>query len=89
MTQKLIISRLLDKYEKSNHLYNPGTSNRRVMLRVDKKEFPEYDYENASTRDAINAAAKDLEQQGFVFIEWLTGRPVLSIKCVGNTESPN
>lgn len=78
MTQKLIISRLLDKYEKSNHLYNPGASNRRVMLRVDKKELPEYDYENASTRDAFNAAAKNLQQQGFVSIEWLTGRPVLA-----------
>ena len=51
MKQKLILERLLDKYEQSVHLYHPDVSTRRAMLRVDKKEFPEYDYENASVRD--------------------------------------
>ena len=54
MKQKLILERLLDKYEQSVHLYHPDVSTRRVMLRVDKKEFPEYDYENASVRDEWN-----------------------------------
>ena len=78
MKQKLILERLLDKYEQSVHLYHPDVSTRRVMLRVDKKEFPEYDYENASVRDEWNAAARELELQGLVSLEWIKGRPVLS-----------
>ena len=33
----LILNRLLDKYENSKHLTQPGASTRRVMLRIDKK----------------------------------------------------
>ena len=78
MKQKLILERLLHKYEQSVHLYHPDVSTRRVMLRVDKKEFPEYDYENASVRDEWNAAARELELQGLVSLEWIKERPVLS-----------
>ena len=82
MSKEIIINRLLDKYESSKHLYEPGVSNRRVMLRTDprKKEFPEYDYENASIRDAFNEAAKELELQHLLVIQWLKGRPVL--ECI-------
>ena len=78
MKQKLILERLLHKYEQSVHLYHPDGSTRRVMLRVDKKEFPEYDYENAGVRDEWNAVARELELQGLISIEWVKGRPVLS-----------
>ena len=78
MKQKLILERLLHKYEQSVHLYHPDVSTRRVMLRVDKKEFPEYDYENAGVRDEWNAVARELELQGLISIEWVKGRPVLS-----------
>lgn len=37
--QSIILSRLLDKFENSKHLSDPGTSHRRVMLRVEKKEL--------------------------------------------------
>jgi hypothetical protein len=82
MSKEIIINRLLDKYESSKHLYEPGVSNRRVMLRTDprKKEFPEYDYENATVRDAFNEAAKELERQHLLAIQWLKGRPVL--ECI-------
>ena len=50
--RNIILNRLLDKYENSKHLSEPGTSLRRVMLRVVKKEFPEYDYEDAATRSS-------------------------------------
>lgn len=40
--QGIILNRLLDKYENSKHLLAPGTSTRRVMLKVEKKDFPEY-----------------------------------------------
>lgn len=79
MTEKsVILSRLLDKYENSKHLSEPGSSFRRVMLRVDRKEFPEYDYEDAATRDAYNVAAMELENQQLVYLEWVKGRPLLS-----------
>jgi hypothetical protein len=78
MERKLILERLLDKYENSKHLLNPGVSNRRVMLRIDKKELPEYCYETAELRDCVNNVAQKLEQEGLIKLQWVTGRPVIS-----------
>lgn len=77
--QSIILNRLLDKFENSKHLSKPGTSHRRVMLRVDKKELPEYRYEDATTRDAYNEAARMLEAKQMVQLEWVKGRPLLSV----------
>ena len=76
--QRMILNRLLDKYENSRHLSEPGASTRRVMLRVEKKELPEYLYEDATIRDSYNEAALELEKQHLVQLEWVKGRPVLS-----------
>lgn len=76
--QGVILNRLLDKYENSKHLSEPGTSLRRVMLRVEKKDFPEYTYEDAAIRDSYNEAARELEKQHLVQLEWVKGRPLLS-----------
>lgn len=76
--QRMILNRLLDKYENSRHLSEPGASTRRVMLRVGKKELPEYIYEDAGIRDSYNEAALELEKQHLVQLEWVKGRPVLS-----------
>ena len=78
MERRIILTRLLDKYENSKHLLEPGVSKRRVMLRIDNKDLPEYDYENAETRDAYNKAGEECEQQGLISITWLSGRPVFS-----------
>lgn len=78
MERNVILNRLLDKYEKSKHLLEPGNSNRRVMLRIEKKELPEYQHETADIRDAFNRAARELEQERLISVEWLKGRPVLS-----------
>ena len=80
MKQEILLSRLLDKYEGSKHLGQPGTSRRRVMLRIEKNEFPEYIYEDAQIRDDWNNIVKALEVQGVVSAQWVVGRPVLS--CV-------
>ena len=40
------------------------------MLRIDKRELPEYQYEDAVVRDAYNIAARELEQQALVRLEW-------------------
>lgn len=76
--QDIILSRLLDKFENSKHLSDPGTSHRRVMLRVDKKELPEYRYEDAATRDTYNEAARALEAEQMVQLEWVKDRLLLS-----------
>ena len=78
MKRSIILSRLLDKYENSKHLFEPGVSTRRVMLRIEKKELPEYEYQEASVRDAFNQAAQELEKDHLVALEWVTERPVLS-----------
>lgn len=76
--QRMILNRLLDKYENSRHLSEPGASTRRVMLRVEKKELPGYLYEDAAIRDSYNEAALELEKKHLVQLEWVKGRPVLS-----------
>ena len=75
---QVILNRLLDKFENSKHLSEPNTSRRRVMLRIDKKELPEYQYEDAVVRDAYNIAARELEQQALVRLEWARKQSVLS-----------
>ena len=76
--QSVLLNRLLDKYENSKHLSEPGTSTRRVMLRIEKKELPEYLYEDAAIRDSYNEAALELEKQHLVQLKWVKGCPVLS-----------
>ena len=76
--QSVILNRLLDKYENSKHLSEPGTSTRRVMLRIEKKELPEYLYEDAAIRDSYNEAALELEKQHLVQLKWVKTTPVLS-----------
>ena len=80
MNEVVILSHLLDKYERSKHLFQSSEAGRGVMLKVGpgKKDFPEYDYENASVRDTWNIAAIHLEQDGLIQNEWVKGRPVLS-----------
>ena len=78
MEQRIILTRLLDKYEKSMHLLHPGKSKRRVMLRVENHDLPEYEYESAEIRDRYNDAAKRLASQGVISLEWFAGRPVFS-----------
>lgn len=80
MNEVVILSHLLDKYERSKHLFQSSEAGRGVMLKVGpgKKDFPEYDYENASIRDTWNTAAIHLEQEGLIQNEWVKGRPVLS-----------
>lgn len=77
MYEQIMITRLLEKYERSKHVTEPGASARRVMLNVDRKELPEYDYHDAALRDAFNQAARNLEKDGLLALEWVKGKPVL------------
>ena len=78
MERGLILKRLLVKYENSRHVSQPNTSNRRVMLRIGKNELPEYVYESAEVRDRFNYAARMLENEDVVNVEWLKDRPIIS-----------
>lgn len=80
MNEAVILSHLLDKYERSKHLFQSSEAGRGVMLKIGpgKKDFPEYDYENASVRDFWNTFAIHLEQEGLIQNEWVKNRPVLS-----------
>lgn len=78
MERRIILNRLIKKYESSAHLLHPGQSRRRVMLRVDKNELPEYRVESATTRDAYNAAAKELQKDGLINLKWAPDRPLIT-----------
>lgn len=87
MEEKIIIDKLLDKFEKSQHLLKPQVSNRRVMLRVEKNELSEYKYEVADIKDKYNSAAERLEKEGLIFIEWIKGikridKLILNLDCI-------
>lgn len=89
MEDKIIINRLIAKYEKSQHLLNTQSSNRRVMLRVEKNELPEYNYENAEVKDKYNLAAERLERLKLISIIWVKGikridKLVLNLECIEN-----
>lgn len=77
---KLILNRLLDKYEQSAHFSELGRSNRRVLIKTAENGLPEYDYQNVDIRDAFNATINDLGKKEVVFAEWLPGRKRLVAK---------
>ena len=79
MEHELILERLLEKYENSKHISQPNTSKRRVMLRINKKELPEYKYENVNVRDSFNKAVQMLEKENIVEVKFLNDRPIISV----------
>jgi len=79
MERQLILTRLLEKYENSAHLRNPGKSSRRVMLQILRNDLPEYTFETAGVRDRFNDAVRKLESEKLVKAEWLSDRPVIKV----------
>lgn len=75
MKEQEILAALLKKYENSSQLLQPGKSKRRIMLNIDKNDFPAYDFEKTAVRDAYNAAAQALAAQKLISIEWLDKLP--------------
>lgn len=72
-SQRILLDRLLDQYERSAHLSSPGSSNRRVLLKTHKSDFPEYDFQNVEVRDRYNAAIRELAQGKIIEVKWLRG----------------
>ncbi|HHW22934.1 MAG TPA: hypothetical protein GXX26_08660 [Clostridiaceae bacterium] len=68
--KKLILGRLLDKYEKSSS-FKGSNSPRRIMIKMNRNEFPEYDIENTYIREAWNSTVRELSEQGIAEFSWL------------------
>lgn len=67
--KKLVLDRLLDRYEKSKY-FNNENSRRRIMLKMTRGDMPEYDIEKPLVRETFNSVIKDLADNGLVGFEW-------------------
>lgn len=67
--KKLVLDRLLDRYEKSK-FFNNENSRRRIMLKMTRGDMPEYDIEKPLVRETFNSVIKDLADNGLVGFEW-------------------
>lgn len=68
--KKLILERLLKKYEKSKS-FQGSSSQKRILIKMCREEFPEYDVENTSIREYWNSTIEELSEQGLVDYSWL------------------
>lgn len=68
--KKLILERLIDKYEKSR-AFRGSDSPRRILIKMNRDEFPEYDIENTYVRETWNSTISELSEQGLVDFNWL------------------
>lgn len=69
--QKEVLHTLADRYEARPGYGSPGKSPRRILLRVDDRRFPDYFHvSDSSFRLTFNAEMQQLEQHGFVALEW-------------------
>lgn len=72
--ETLILNSLLDKYEKSKHFSQPGHSKQRVLLKPERNDLKEYDFQNIVVRDRFNAALERLKASALIHVTWLKGR---------------
>lgn len=68
--KRLILDRLLDKYEKSRS-FTEGSSTRRILLKMGDAEVAEYDVEKPLVRETFNSAVIELADKELVGYEWL------------------
>ena len=84
-----ILNKLLDRYESSKHLTEPGASKHRVRLKNLKKELPNYNCEKASAKEAYHKAARVLEKEGLLSLEWLENQLILTCIILNLDEVQN
>jgi len=68
--KKIILGRLLDKYEKSKS-FQDESSKRRVMLKMAKGDVPEYDIEKPVVRETFNSVIQELSEKGMIGFDWV------------------
>ncbi|MGI6084763.1 MAG: Wadjet anti-phage system protein JetD domain-containing protein [Acetivibrionales bacterium] len=69
--KKLLLDRLLDKYEKSRSYTGQTVSNRRILLKLLKGDFPEYNVEKTEIRETINSVIQEYAAKELVAYSWL------------------
>lgn len=69
--KRLMLNRLLDKYEKSKKYVEEGIKNRRIFLRMNQNEFPEYDIEQVAIKEVVNSVVQELSEKHIIDFEWL------------------
>ena len=69
--KKIMLDRLLDKFERSKASLEEGIGPRRIMLKCCASDFPEYDIEKNDRRELINSIVIDLHKQGILEYEWM------------------
>lgn len=69
--KKLILDKLLDKYERSKHYYGDSSIQTRVLLKFNKKEFPQYEIEDVEKKEGVHGAVEELACAGVVEFDWV------------------
>lgn len=69
--KRLLLERLLDKYEKSRSYTGKTTRNRRIILKLLQGDFPEYDLEKPEIRETINSVIQEYGTKELVDYSWL------------------
>ncbi|MCK4260277.1 MAG: hypothetical protein KAX49_14975 [Halanaerobiales bacterium] len=69
--KKLILDKLLDKYERSKHYYGDSSIQTRVLLKFNKKEFPQYELEDVEKKERVHGAVGELKRAGVVEFDWV------------------
>lgn len=64
--KKVLLEKLLDKYEKSKSLYEE--TNRRIILKM--KNVKEYNIENYETKKVIHDSIYELKRDGLINYLW-------------------
>lgn len=72
--KKLILSKLLDKYENSQRYKEDGASNRKIYFQFNEKTISYYyDEYDATKKKEIDISCEQLENEGFIKIHWGKG----------------
>lgn len=69
--KKLLLDRLLDRYEKSRSYSQQTISNRRIMVKLLQGDFPEYNVEKTDVRETINSVIQECASRELVEYSWL------------------
>ena len=69
--QKEVLHALIDRYENRSDYGSEQRSSRRTLIKVNARSFPDYFHvSDSSFRLMVNAEMQQLEQHGFVSLDW-------------------
>lgn len=71
--ERLILTRLLDTYERSAYCGGMPKTNRRVQITFGGKDFPEYDIRDSDCLSSIKSAVLALAESGWLGYSWRRG----------------